>query len=583
MIQALESLGIDLRGNTSGEIKTLCPQCSHTRKKRNQPCLNVDIDKGLYNCWHCEEFSGAVKNKEFKKMAPTKQQEYKTTPLDDLTGKVIEWFSSRGISEKTLRLAGVKSSKRWMPQTQKEENTIAFQFIKNNLRVNTKYRDGRKNMSQDKGGEKCFYRYDSLIGAKEIFITEGEIDALTLLECNYDSGVTSVPDGAPNPTKNSLETKFSYLNEESQTIFEECEKVYLFTDNDENGQFLEKELARRIGKEKCLKVIYPEGCKDINDVLVKHGKEKVIEVVNCALPYPISGVHKFADFKQDILDYYDGKSKEKTSTGWHNMDDYYQLIKGHLNILTGIPNSGKSEWLDALMVNTIKNNGWSWAIYSPENLPAEFHFQKLIEKITGKSMMFDGDRISRVNIESEIDAFSEVIDLIIPPEDEMSLDDILSRIKSSVFRTGIDAFIIDPWNEIDHRVKDGQTETDYVSYALGKVRRFARQHDLSAWIVAHPAKLYKNRDTGEYPIPTLYDISGSANWRNKADNGFVVWRDFNGEQTTKVYIQKIRFKNTGKLGEVSFKWDWKTGRYFPVAFGDMTIDEQIQNYDEEEI
>jgi twinkle protein len=581
MIDQLIDLGIDLRGSTSGEIKTICPNCSHTRKKSTQACLNVNIDEGVYNCWHCEEFSGGVKKKSNSKPVQAVKKNFKTTQLDDLSGKVIEWFQGRGISERTLKLANVKSAKKWMPQTQKEESTIAFQFIKDNLRVNTKYRDGRKNMSQDKGGEKCFYRYDSLKEAEKIYITEGEIDALTLLECGYNNGVTSVPDGAPNPTKNSLETKFSYLNEESQKIFDECKEVVLLTDNDENGRFLESELARRIGKDKCLRVEYPEGCKDLNDVLVQHGLEATKELIENAEHYPISGVHKFADFKQDILDYYDGNSKEKTSTGWSNMDEHYQLIKGHLNILTGIPNSGKSEWLDAMMVNTIKNNNWSWAIYSPENLPAEFHFQKLVEKISGKSMMFEGDRISRDNVETEIEAFSEVIDLIIPPEDEMSLDDILCRIKSSVFRTGIDAFIIDPWNEIDHRLKDGQSETDYISYALAKVRRFARQHELSAWIVAHPAKLYKNRDTGEYPVPTLYDISGSANWRNKADNGFVVWRDFQGDQTTKVYVQKIRFKDTGKLGEVSFKWDWKTGRYNPVLFGDKTTDEQLSEYNKE--
>ena len=576
-------LGIEVR--SGGQHKLNCPECEKLGKRKDTS-LSVDFDKGLYNCHKCG-WSGCAKatqntQKSFEIRDNSKNQgEYKPSQLIELTGPAIEFFKNRGISERTLQLEGIKCSKRWMPQIKGEVNTVAFPFIKGNKRVNTKYRDNKKNMSQDKGSEKCFYRFDKLVNAKEIYICEGEIDSLTLVECGYDNGVTSVPDGAPNPTANSIEKKFSYLNEESQKIFEECEKVYLFTDNDENGRFLENELARRIGKEKCYKIEYSEGCKDINEVLVKHGKEAVISIVNNAKPYPISGVYKFNDFKQNILDYYDGNTKEKTSTGWFNMDEYFQLIKGHLNVLTGIPNSGKSEWLDAVMVNTIKNNGWSWAIYSPENLPCEMHFQKIIEKLYGKSMMFEGDRISRVNIECEIDAMSEVIDLIIPPEEEMSLDDILARIKSSVFRTGIDAFIIDPWNEIDHRVKEGQTETDYVSSALGKVRRFARQHDLSAWIVAHPAKLYKNRETGEYPVPTLYDISGSANWRNKADNGFVVWRDFNGDQLTKVFIQKIRFKDTGKLGEVSFKWDFKTGRYYPVMFGNLTATEQINQYEEE--
>jgi twinkle protein len=574
-VDKLQDLGIDLRGNVSGEVKTTCPQCSHTRKKNTQPCLNVNIDEGVYKCHHCQEFKGGVGSSENLKGA--NMTHLKISDLDELSDKVISWFGTRGIDETTLKLEGIKTCLKWLPQTQKEVNTIAFPFIKNNMRVNTKYRDGLKNMTQDKGGEKCFYRYDKIVDAKEIYITEGEMDALTLIQAGYDTGVTSVPDGAPNPTANTLETKFSYFNEESQKIFEQAEKVYLVTDNDTNGQFLEKELARRIGKEKCFRVTYPEGCKDINEVLLAYDEYVVREIIEAAEPYPITGIHKFSEYKQDILNYYDHGHDMGISTGWKNMDDYFKLMKGHLNILSGIPNSGKSEWLDALMVNTIDNNCWKWAVYSPENMPAEMHFQKLVEKSCGQSMTFEKNRLSREKVDSEIDRLSKFIDLVIPEEDEMSLEDILAKIKSSVFRTGINAFIIDPWNEIDHNIKSGQSETDYVSLALAKIRRFARQHDLSAWIVAHPAKLYKD-SKGEYPVPSLYDISGSANWRNKADNGLIVWRDFMGDQKTVVHVQKIRFKNTGKLGEVAFRWDWKTGRYAPCTFQDSTTDEQLTEY-----
>lgn len=572
-----DALGIEFR--QGGQHKVYCPQCQQMGKKRDTS-LSVDYDRGLYNCHKCG-WSGSAQNQQKAVQNPIRhkdQGQYSPAQLKDLTEAAIDFFKKRGISERVLRLEGVKCSIKWMPQSKQEALAIAFPFIKDNMRVNTKYRDPSKNMSQDKGGEKCFYRWDKLKGAKNIYIVEGEMDALTLVECGYDEGVTSVPDGAPNPTANSLETKFSYFNEESQLIFEEAEKVYLVVDNDTNGQFLENELARRIGKEKCFRVNYPEGCKDINEVLVKYGKDSVKDILINAHPYPITGIHKFRDYRDDILNYYDNGDEEGVSTGWLNMDNHFKLFKGHLNVLTGIPNSGKSEWLDDMMMNTIKNNNWRWAIYSPENLPAKMHFQKLIEKCCNKSMTYEGDKIDRETLVEEIEHLSEMIDLVIPEENEMTLDDILAKIKSSVFRTGIDGFIIDPWNEIEHELKSGQTETDYVSLSLAKIRRFARRHDLSAWIVAHPAKLYKDK-SGEYPVPTLYDISGSANWRNKADNGFVVWRDFQGDQITKVYIQKIRFKNTGKLGEVGFRWDWKTGNYHPLTFNDATTDEQLNSYE----
>jgi len=577
-----ENLKIDLRGHFSGEVKTTCPQCSHTRKKSKDTCLNVNLDEGYYKCWHCE-WKGSLKmpqnehKQQYKPIKPKIQGEYKPTELNDLSGGSIAFFQKRGIEERTLRIEGVKTAKKWYGRYKIEVESIAFPFIKDNKRVNTKYRTSSKDMAQDGNGEKCFYRWDKMKGAKTIYITEGEMDALTLIQAGYDSGVTSVPDGAPNPTANNLDTKFSYFNAESQPFFEDAEKVILLTDSDENGKFLEKELARRIGKEKCYRVEYPESCKDINEVLVKFGETEVKQVVDGAQPYPITGIHKFREYKEEIINYYDNGMEQGVSTGWKNMDDNFKLFKGHLNVLTGIPNSGKSEWLDALMINTINNYHWKWAVYSPENLPAYMHFQKLVEKSCNRSMTYQADRIERTRLIQEIEDLSDSIDLIIPEETEMTLEDILAKIKSSVFRSGIDGFIIDPWNEIEHNLKPGQSETDYVSLTLAKIRRFARRHDLSAWIVAHPAKLYKNKN-GEYPVPTLYDISGSANWRNKADNGFVVWRDFTGTQATTVYIQKIRFKNTGKLGQVSFRWDWKTGNYSPLTFQGSTTDEQLNEY-----
>jgi hypothetical protein len=38
---------------SSGEEKTLCPKCSHKRKKQSQPCLAVNHDESIWFCHHC--------------------------------------------------------------------------------------------------------------------------------------------------------------------------------------------------------------------------------------------------------------------------------------------------------------------------------------------------------------------------------------------------------------------------------------------------------------------------------------------------------------------------------------------------
>jgi len=138
------------------------------------------------------------------------------------------------------------------------------------------------------------------------------------------------------------------------------------------------------------------------------------------------------------------------------------------------------------------------------------------------------------------------------------------RVESEGGQTVIRGLVIDPYNEIEHRRPPNMTETEYVSQLLGKVKRFAQNHGVHVWIVAHPAKI--RREGNSLPVPTLYDISGSANWANKADLGIVVHRDpETGPTRTDIYIRKVRFKSVGKIGAASLRWDRATGRYAEIA------------------
>ena len=108
------------------------------------------------------------------------------------------------------------------------------------------------------------------------------------------------------------------------------------------------------------------------------------------------------------------------------------------------------------------------------------------------------------------------------------------------------------------------SETEYISQLLGKLKRFAQNHGVHIWIVAHPAKMY--RENGKVPVPTLYDISGSANWSNKADLGVVVYRDTEEDPTkTEIHVRKVRFKSEGKIGDVVLRWNPATGRYSEIT------------------
>ncbi|MDI3349075.1 hypothetical protein PIGBHMHK_00639 [Mycoplasmopsis arginini] len=142
---------------------------------------------------------------------------------------------------------------------------------------------------------------------------------------------------------------------------------------------------------------------------------------------------------------------------------------------------------------------------------------------------------------------------------DLTLDYVLEKIEELVLRKGINGFLLDPWNYIEHDIPNGMSETTYINKALTKICKLAKRLDIHLIIVAHPVKMKKTKE-GIYEVPTMYDISGSAHWFNKLDNGIVVYLNYD-TGVTDVYVQKVRFKYIGKKGMSRFTWDFKNGRY----------------------
>jgi hypothetical protein len=253
-----------------------------------------------------------------------------------------------------------------------------------------------------------------------------------------------------------------------------------------------------------------------------------------------------------------GYPKGKT-TGWQSLDNLFSVLKGQLTVITGMPSHGKSEFMDALAINLSIKNGWKFAVFSPENYPIEMHYHKLIEKITGFGLR---DQNQEKDIELAINIISSRFFFIDALEEDIDLSAILGQTEILIKEKNIDALIIDPWNEIELSKPKDISDSDFVGVCLRKLRKFARKNNIHLFIIAHPTKMQKDKN-GVYPIPELYDIMGSSHWRNKADNGICVHRDFETEQT-EIHIQKVKFRYAGKQGIVNFKYDTKNGRYYEV-------------------
>lgn len=566
MLKNFEDFNIYLKAGATGETYTQCPQCSKERKKKRAECLGVNVEKGKWVCHHCG-WAGGLKGKTEYHGAHWLKPEYRKptkTPKSDLPAPVIKWFADRGISEKVLVRNKIGYDRIYMPQLEEESSAIAFPYFRGGEHINTKWRDGKKNFRMDAGAELILYGLDDIDPTKPLIWVEGEMDKLSLDEAGFTNCV-SVPNGAPPADAKNYASKFDWLDLDTLDGMTHI----LFFDMDEPGRKLEIEIARRLGKEICKRVIPPIGLKDANEVLTQRDKSVVRELIANAQEFPIDGVTTGEMLMQGVLTLHKTGRERGVATGWKDLDEIWSVKQGEMTVVTGIPNSGKSNWLDNLAVNIAKSHGWRWAVFSPENQPLEEHASTLCEKYC--EIPFDKGpttRMSEEDVEISMEWVHKHFTWILPDNDEWSLDNILDRSKAMIRRQGVNGVIIDPWNEIEHARPKDSTESEYIGVCLGKIRKFARLHNVHVFIVAHPTKLRKS-DSGGYDVPTPYDISGSSNWRNKADNCITVYRHFTpkGEpaKPVEIHIQKVRFKHIGHIGMTPLEYIYSTAIYKPHA------------------
>ena len=529
----------------------ICPLCSHDRKPKNQKakCASYDWERGLGTCHNCNT-TFQLHTYQRKGASEKAYIRPEAVSLKEHSSKVVEWFKTRSISQQTLTECKVSEGSEYMPQTGKAENTIKFNYFMGDQLINIKYRDGRKNFKLYKGAEKVFYNINSIVGYDNCVITEGEMDVLALHEAGIKNAI-SVPNGA---TLNS--NNLDYLDN-CIDYFEDKEKIILAVDSDEAGQALQSELVRRLGAEVCYLASFDD-CKDANEYLITHGKEKLSERIQQARPVPLENVTTFKDIEDEVTDFVRNGFKKGYQVGLNNFDEIFSTYTGQFITVTGIPSSGKSDFVDQMVVGYNNNYGWKTAFASPENAPTYLHAHKLMRKTwqgMPSSKDIHGDKWNQVAGHVNDNYF--FIDM-----ERYTLESVLRKGAELVKRKGIKCLVIDPFNKV--RDVDCKTEdvNRYTMEYLTKIETFAKKYDVLVFVVAHPTKMYKDKD-GKMEEPTMYNIKGGGEWYDASYHGILVHRNYE-EKTVKAKILKVKFQNLGENGaEAHFTWEPRSGCFVP--------------------
>ncbi|WP_311274817.1 DnaB-like helicase C-terminal domain-containing protein [Methylobacterium sp. WCS2018Hpa-22] len=503
-----------------------------------------------------------------------------------LNPTAIAWLESRALDSETASRLGIYSAKRAQggdPVPDAAGNILVFPYIDGGEEVNAKYRGrdtaGKKRFWQRAGARKTFFNVAVLDdpavqnGQAPVVITEGELDTVAAVQSGHPFSV-SVPDGAP-PARDEQGNLVEVPDNADDVVPEHDDKYrYVFNnwdrlkrvkrfvlavDNDEPGRRLGQELARRLGRSRCCLVSYPaEPCvadadgvlrpvKDLNEVLQHFGADAVMACIEQAKPFPVKGLYKLSDFPErpPLL---------ALTTGFRELDHHMRLYRGAFVVVSGLPGGGKTALMTQIAMNMATGHNWRIAIAS-----FEMHVRPILENMLLGFML---QKPRNLWTKPECDGCRRFIDehfvfIALAPDDEDTEADVqwvIDRAADAVVREGISMLLLDPWNEVEHKRRPGENVADYTNRAIRLLKRFAHSYDVCTVVVAHPTKSAGLSVRSGEPM-SLYDIADGATWANKAEIGLVIHRASPHDRIANVGIRKVKFHETGKIGDVSLMFD----------------------------
>lgn len=465
--------------------------------------------------------------------------------------KHIEFLTGRGIDPTLAEKFGletvVRDGKAW----------LAVPYREGGEPINHKYRlTSEKDHRMDSGAPLALWNADCLTdpkvrdGQAPVLITEGEWDALAAIQSGIPFAV-SVPNGAPQQETADLDSakRYDWVDRHADALAG-VKSFVIAADDDQAGWNLRADLVRLLGADRCSFVEYPFPCKDLNEVLSEYGPERVVQAVLTAKPMPVQGLFRPSDIPErgEVRSY---------SVGVAPITDLVSIVPGTLTVVTGFANSGKSTLMNAIIGHALR-----------------YHFPVCVASFETdvKPILIDGLRCAilqcpktdfdKVELSDADDIINERLTIIsqtIDEDLEMGLTKFLDLCRTAVQRHGVKMIVLDPWNELEHKRNRDETETDYIGRAIRAIKRFAKQYDVAFWVVAHPTKPQQ----GHKGIPGLYDISGSANWANKADYGLTYHRPNYDENFANIVITKVRMGLPGRRGKVDVSFDFRKSEFVP--------------------
>jgi len=481
-------------------------------------------------------------------------------PSSRISEAAAAWAQkTRGISRETMELLSVASGTAYFPDLAAKSEAVFFPF-----------KDGwkaraypGKSFVAGGGFKLSFWNLERVLKAapKEVFIVEGELDACALVEAGIPPDrVLSVPNGAKaKPAEDPQEMRgYDYVKEALTVGLSKVKKFVWCGDADGSGHALRADMVRILGAARFWFVDWPEGIKDANEYLIKDGPEALCDLVtDGALQWPVAGIYRLNELPEP-------PPLTLWEPGFAEWESKVKLAPRTLSVVTGHPGHGKTALWAQIWFQVVQRYGVPACVASFETRPKP-HLRRQLRTLLTKSLEKDLSPEDKGRADHWI---NDHYLFLVHPEQRPTLEWFLDMAEIAVVRHGARIIQADPWNRLEASRGRDESETEYIGRCLRTLHAFAHDMNCHVQILAHPAKMDGTR-RGQ--APGLEDISGSKNWENMVDQGFVVHRPeiFDGtnrKTEAHLYHRKARFEELGHPCKLQLDFKLSEGRYVSADY-----------------
>lgn len=387
--------------------------------------------------------------------------------------------------------------------------------------------------------------------AREIIITEGEIDALSWAA--YGRPAMSVPFGGGKGAKQAwIEREFERM--------ERFEKIYISTDMDKLGDEAAEEIASRLGRHRCVRVKLP--LKDANDCLVDgRSAEEMAGYLAKAATMDPEGLRRATDFTDDVIRLFWPAPGEHVgfSMPYGKLSDKLHFRPAEVTLWSGASGAGKSQILSDCIPHWI-SEGSRFCLASFE-MKCVMTLKRMAKQVGGV------DRPTAQYITQIMNWLNDGL-ILYEKVGKSGVEELLKIFEYARAKYGCDQF------GIDSLMRLGIAGDDYTGQekAMFQIVDWAIQNNVHVHLVAHARKGEKGQGA-----PETEDIKGAMEIGANAFNIISVWRNRKLEDEIKaaeseeerrsledkpgVILNVAKQRNGDFEGKVGLWFDQDTYRY----------------------